>query len=235
MGADALSRFVGTPVRPPDQWFSDAASVGLAVELELMAMEIALRQLLHLSGDVYLSLNASAETIMSDGLASVLADAPNERVVLELAEVVPAEHFPAFAQRITDVRAKGIRLAVDDAGSGDSSFRRLLQLKPDIFKLDIGLSRGIDADPARRSFGRALLNFGLDASGAEFVAEGIETQDELDSLRSLGCSAGQGYYLGRPAPLTMRYLDPFVPLAADRPSVTDRDEGRWLSTPGSVG
>ncbi len=225
VGAEALSRFAGSPVRAPDQWFADAASVGLAVELELLALQIALEQLPLLPGHVYLSLNVSAATIMSDGLASALAGAPPERIVLELTEVVPAEDFPAFEQRITDIRAEGIRLAVDDAGSSDSSFRRLLQLRPDIIKLDIGLSRGIDADPARRSFGRALLNFGLDSCGAEFVAEGIETQAELDSLRSLGCAAGQGYFLGRPGPLTMRYLEPFVPKAAERATAPARRDG----------
>ena len=89
-----------------------------------------------------------------------------------------------------------MKLAIDDTGAGNSGLEHILRLKPDIIKLDIGLTRGIDKDPARRALGRALLTFGFDAYGATFVAEGIETQGEFDTLRSLGCLAGQGYYLG---------------------------------------
>ena len=84
-------------------------------------------------------------------------------------------------------------------GAGYSGLSHILDLKPDVIKLDINLTRGIDKDPARRALGRALLSFGLDAYNATLVAEGIETKGEFETLRSLGCPNGQGFLLGRPA------------------------------------
>jgi EAL domain-containing protein (putative c-di-GMP-specific phosphodiesterase class I) len=217
VGAEALSRFTAGPERSPDRWFADAAAVGLGVELELLAVTVALGQLDLLPTGQYLSLNVSLETLLSDRLLDVLADVPSERIILELTEEAPGHELLRLDERMVALREQGLRVAVDDPGTGTVGFQRILQLKPDIIKLDIGLTRGVDADPARRSVGRALLSFGLDACGATFIAEGIETQGELDSLRALGCPAGQGYLLGRPHRLTMRYLAPFTP-AAPRPN-----------------
>ncbi len=198
VGAEALARFAQLPVRPPDAWFADAASVGLGIELELTALDLALEQLHRLPPGLYLSLNASVETIMSDQFRATLADVPAERIVLELTEHTPVVDYLAFQQSVQHLRSQGVRLAVDDAGAGFSSFRHILNLKPDVIKLDIGLTRGIDRDPARQALGRALLTFGLETYNATIVAEGIETRGELTMLRSLGCPIGQGFFLGRP-------------------------------------
>jgi EAL domain-containing protein (putative c-di-GMP-specific phosphodiesterase class I) len=198
IGAEALSRFAQEPVRPPDVWFAEAAALGLGVELELTALDLALEQLNRLPTGLYLSLNASVETIMSEQFRTVLTNAPAERVVLELTEHTPVSDYLAVAKCIDELRSHGVRLAVDDAGSGFSSFSHVLNLKPDIIKLDTTLTRGIDKDPARQALGRALLTFGLEAYRTTIVAEGIETKEELATLRSLGCPSGQGYFLGRP-------------------------------------
>ena len=105
--------------------------------------------------------------------------------------------YLAVTKSIDELRSHGVRLAVDDAGFGFSSFSHVLNLKPDIIKLDTTLTRGIDKDPARQALGRALLTFGLEAYRTTIVAEGIETKEELAMLRSLGCPSGQGYLLGR--------------------------------------
>ncbi len=197
IGAEALSRFAQEPVRPPDVWFAEAAALGLGVELELTALDLALGQLNRLPAGLYLSLNASVETIMSQEFRTVLTSAPAERVVLELTEHTPVSDYLAVTKSIDELRSHGVRLAVDDAGSGFSSFSHVLNLKPDIIKLDTTLTRGIDKDPARQALGRALLTFGLEAYRTTIVAEGIETKEELAMLRSLGCPSGQGYLLGR--------------------------------------
>ncbi|MBF6557912.1 MAG: EAL domain-containing protein [Acidimicrobiales bacterium] len=198
VGAEALSRFAQLPVRAPDAWFAAAASVGLGVELELAALDMALEQLHLLPSNLYLSLNASVETIMSEQFGASLAGIPAERIVLELTEHTRVDDYQKFEQSIEAIRSKGVRLAVDDAGAGYSSLQHILNLQPDVIKLDIGLTRGIDKDPARRALGRALLTFGLDAYKASIVAEGIETEGEFETLRALGCPLGQGYFLGRP-------------------------------------
>jgi|GEM_PF-1422435 len=204
IGAEALSRFAQLPVRAPDQWFAEAASVGLGVELEIIALENALEQLQLLPPSVYLSLNASVETMMTDRFQEVIADVASERIVLELTEHTRVVDYPLLAQKIERVRSAGVRVAVDDAGAGYSGLGHILNLKPDVIKLDISLTRGIDKDPARRALGRALLSFGLDAYNASLVAEGIETAGEYEALRSLGCPCGQGFFLGRPALLPGR-------------------------------
>jgi len=221
VGAEALARFPEPPIRPPDVWFAEAASVGLGIELEMAALRLALEQLRHLPTGLYLSLNASVETIMSEEFGSCFADVPAERVVLELTEHTEVLDYLQFEQTIANLRSKGVRLAVDDAGAGYSSFRHILNLHPDVIKLDIGLTRGIDGDPARRALGSALLTFGLDAYNASIVAEGIETEGEFSTLRALGCPFGQGYYLGRPGKLRVERPEP-APV-----------EGLWRPTPGA--
>lgn len=213
IGAEALSRFAQLPVRAPDKWFAEAASVGLGVELELIALENALDHLHLLPSSVYLSVNASVETMLTERFQEVVADVASERIVLELTEHTKVVDYDLLDQRIEHLRSSGVRLAVDDAGAGYSGLAHILNLQPDIIKLDISLTRGIDHDPARRALGRALLTFGIDAYNASFVAEGIETASEYETLRALGCPLGQGFFLGRPAPLlAQHHVEPRSPL-----------------------
>jgi len=201
VGVEALTRFGTSPVRSPDVWFAEAKEVGLGVELELAALGTALDSLRQLPSGLYLSLNASPDTMMSEEFRQTVAAAPAERVVLELTEHDSIEDYDLFEKSVEELRSNGVRLAIDDAGAGFSSFRHILNLHPDIIKLDIALTRGIDEDPARRALGSAMLTFGLDAFNASIVAEGIETEAEFKTLRGLGCRFGQGFYLGRPGRL----------------------------------
>ena len=76
-------------------------------------------------------------------------------------------------------------------------FQHILLLRPDVIKLDISLTRGIDSDPVRRALALALVSFANEL-GATIVAEGIETIGEMQAVQALGVRCGQGYYLGRP-------------------------------------
>ena len=89
---------------------------------------------------------------------------------------------------------------MDDTGAGFASLRHILQLRPDIIKLDLALTRDIHQDRHRRALGSALVSFATEL-GADIVAEGIEQRADLDALAALGVRYGQGYHLGRPAPL----------------------------------
>ena len=105
---------------------------------------------------------------------------------------------------------------IDDAGAGFSSFKHILDLGPDVIKLDLSLTRDIDSDPLRRALAASLLAF-ADEIGATIVAEGIETQAELETLRTLGITHGQGYLLATPAPGPVPervVLDEAVPVVA---------------------
>ena len=97
------------------------------------------------------------------------------------------------------LRAHGLRLAVDHAEGGRLS--NSAELDPDIFKLDVRASVGTNGNNARQALGTALIRVGMNSSKSMLVAEGIETKEEFEMLRSLGCRYGQGYYLGRPGRL----------------------------------
>jgi EAL domain-containing protein (putative c-di-GMP-specific phosphodiesterase class I) len=202
VGFEALSRFASSPPRPPDQWFAEAASVGLGVELELHALRAALAERHRMPEEVYLSLNVSPQTAMSPLLFDLLEGSPCERIVLEVTEHVGIEDYDALSESLRRLRSRGLRIAIDDAGSGYASLRHILNIRPDIIKLDIALTRGIDVDPARQALAVALVSFRQDI-GAVLVAEGIETQSELDMLVQLGLQHGQGYHLGRPGDLPL--------------------------------
>jgi EAL domain-containing protein (putative c-di-GMP-specific phosphodiesterase class I) len=222
VGAEALARFTAPPFRAPDLWFAEAAELGLGTELEVSALRAALEQLSKLPSGLYLSINASPATIVSPEFRASMAEIPAERVVLELTEHTGVDDYHLFGEAISEMRSNGLRLAVDDAGAGFSSFRHILNLRPDIIKLDIALTRGIDTDPARRALGSAMLAFGLDAYNASIVAEGIETKSELSTLQGLGCHYGQGYYLGRPAQMSVLPRQLTAPGASPSPGLRSK-------------
>jgi EAL domain-containing protein (putative c-di-GMP-specific phosphodiesterase class I) len=210
VGVEALARFARPPIRPPDVWFTEAAAIGLGVDLEVIALHLALDRLSRLPAGLYLSLNASVETIASQRFRDLLDGVPAERIVLELTEHTPVDDYARFKESVEKLRSRGVRLAVDDAGAGFSSLRHVLDLQPEVIKLDIALIRGIDRDPARQALGRALIAFAKEAYEASVVAEGIETMGELQVLRHLGCPCGQGFYLGRPERMHRDLLAPAV-------------------------
>jgi len=198
LGVEALSRFTHELVRTPDLWFDEATSVGLGTELEVVALERAVAGIDRLPADMYMAINASAEAIQSDEFHMSLADVDVERIVLEVVGQTATTDYRALAASIADLRSRGLRIAVDDVGVGPAGLAHLTDLRPDIIKLNAALTRGIDRDPGRQALGLAHLQSGLNAHRSTVVAEGIETKEELATLRSLGFPVGQGFVLGRP-------------------------------------
>jgi EAL domain-containing protein (putative c-di-GMP-specific phosphodiesterase class I) len=200
IGFECLSRFGAEPVRPPDQWFAEAAEAGKGIALELLAIRRALAPLASLPGDIYLAVNAGSETVLSPLLAEALAGHPLDRIVLEITEHDCIDDFEALTAAVTPLRERGLRLAVDDAGAGHSGLQQILQMRPDLIKLDRSLIQGIGDDPSRRALTAALTLFARE-TGSDLIAEGVETETELAMLRALGVDRVQGYLLGRPLPL----------------------------------
>lgn len=199
VGAEALSRFECEPQRGPDAWFAEAASVGLHVDLELRAVELALQHLRFLPAGAYLSLNLSPDAVRSGRLLEVLAPVALERTVVEITEHAPVVDYAALAEALEGFRSGGGRVAIDDAGAGFASLRHIVWLAPDIIKLDISLTRDIHVDQTRRALAAALISFARE-TGKLIVAEGVERQEELETLRELGVAQAQGYHLARPLP-----------------------------------
>jgi EAL domain-containing protein (putative c-di-GMP-specific phosphodiesterase class I) len=196
---EALARFHTEPYRPPSDWFADAAEVGLGVELELAAIESALAEIDGLPEGVRLAINVSPLTALSPDFFDVLAPRAH-RVIIEVTEHERVEDYDALNEALAPLRALGAAIAIDDVGAGFASLTHILKLAPDIVKLDLSLTRGIAADPARDALASSLVDFasGIDAT---IGAEGIETQSELDRLRVLKVRYGQGFHLGVPTAL----------------------------------
>lgn len=199
VGHEALTRFTVEPVHSPDQWFAEAAEVGLQEQLELAVIRKALLNLHRFPDGTYVSLNISPETILKGSVPAVLAGYPLERIMLEITEHASIEDYSLIAMELAPLRARGLRLAVDDAGAGFASFRHIIKLHPDVIKLDISLVRAIDKDLSIRALAAAIIRFAEETT-SKVVAEGVETNEELAVLRNLKVSKAQGYLLGRPAP-----------------------------------
>ena len=147
-----------------------------------------------------MAVNVSPVTAERPDLLALLAGCHVDHVVLEVTEHARVDDYPRFRRSIARVRELGASLAVDDAGAGFSSLRHILELDAELIKLDGSLTRSLEADPRRRSLAAALIEFGRE-SGASVLAEHVESELQLVELRRLGVQYGQGYHLGRPAPL----------------------------------
>ena len=200
VGVEALARFGAAPHRPPEEWFADAHLAGLAIELEVTAVRYALVALDRLTDDVYLAVNVSAPALCSAELATVLDAVPPGRLVLELTEHDAITDLERLRDAIDRFGRSGIRFAIDDVGAGYSGLTHILQLGPDIVKLDRAIVSGVDASPPRRALVAAALSFAASV-GTTVIAEGIEQEAELDTLLDLGVTFGQGFLLGRPEPV----------------------------------
>ena len=200
IAVEALARFDITPYRSPDVWFTEAHQNGLGVDLELLAITQAIAQLPLLPDEVALTINVGPLAVMCPELRDVVLDGPARRVILELTEHTVIKDYPGLIAALRVLRRAGARIAIDDTGSGYSGLAHILKLSPDFIKLDRDLVSGIDVDPVRRALAASLVSFAAE-TGAQIIAEGVETEDELDVLHRLGVRHAQGYHLGRPAPL----------------------------------
>jgi EAL domain-containing protein (putative c-di-GMP-specific phosphodiesterase class I) len=200
VGAEALARFkdpAGEPL-PTESTFLDAHALDLGVELELAVIRLALRCEDRLPAGLYLALNVSPALLGRHELEALVAREHQERpIVVELTEHQPVEDYAELDEALGRLRGHGVRVAVDDVGSGFASFRHVTRVNPEILKLDRTLVCGIDEDPVRQSLAAAIVAFARDV-GAIVVSEGIESQSELACLMDLAVGCGQGFYLARP-------------------------------------
>jgi EAL domain-containing protein (putative c-di-GMP-specific phosphodiesterase class I) len=200
VGFEALARFDVEPYRPPNEWFDEATRVGIGTAVELRAINLAVAALDALPRRAYLSVNASARAIESGLVRRRLERLPCDRLVVEITEYEPSADDARLVAEVASIRELGARIGVDDTGVGYSGLSRLVQLRPDLIKLDRTLITGLAADPARQAVAAALAQFAA-TTGAKAVAEGIETEDDLEFVQRSGIVFGQGYLLGHPSPL----------------------------------
>ena len=210
IGYEALTRFDNGEA--PDQVFCSAAGCEQGIALEVATIKAALDAAQRLPGGMLIHVNVSPALILEHDTLARLLTCPGLEVVLEVTE---HEQVADYGQLRAAVRGLGaqVRIGVDDAGAGFASLRHILELQPEVVKLDRALVAGIDRDPARQALVAGMVHF-ADGIGALLVGEGIETEGELETLKRLGARAGQGFLLGRalPAPETSSGDQPSIPM-----------------------
>ena len=187
IGYEALTRF--TDGEPPDRRFDAAQAVGLGSELEAACARRALVDAESLPSHAWLSVNFSPASII-DGAAADVVRGATRQVIIEITEHNAIENYAAVRHAIKG--CGNVLVAVDDAGSGFASLRHILELEPDIIKLDIALVRDIDTDPARQALAAGMRHFAA-LTGTTLIAEGVETEGEARSIRQLGVELAQGF------------------------------------------
>jgi EAL domain-containing protein (putative c-di-GMP-specific phosphodiesterase class I) len=211
VSVEALTRFHPEPYRSPDKWFAAADHAGLGADLEIAAIRVAIAASEQLPDSVSLSINTSPATL-ADPRLHELVRATGRSLVVEVTEHAVINDYHLLEETLGQLREAGVLIAVDDAGAGFASLHHIVELAPDIIKLDISLTQDVTSSPTRRALGGALIDF-VHRTGATLLVEGIEEADDLDVWVALGADAVQGYLVGRPGPLPAEAFNPAVPRA----------------------
>lgn len=206
IGYEALSRGPeASEFERPDMLFAAAYDADLVVRLERLCRKRALEAAADMPDQRLLFINIEPEAIgdpqLRDVVTSTLlaaASIPASRVVLEITERAAIADFCAFRATLEYIRALGFSVAVDDAGAGYGSLQCITEVRPEWLKVDLSLVRGVDTDEVRASLIESLVALAARV-GAKLVAEGIETLDELVTLKRLGVRYGQGFLLALPS------------------------------------
>ncbi len=189
----------GAPYESPPMAFAMAATLDLLEELDCRCVAMAAR----VEADGLLFVNVHPRTLVCAErfwpliaqFGTVVHRRPHD-VVFEVVEHSPA-HTNDLAHALTELRALGFRVAVDDLGEGAAGLRRLIEVAPDFAKIDRYFIDGIDRDRKRRAVVAALVRAAEELE-TTIIAEGVERPDELAVLRDLGVPLAQGYLFGKP-------------------------------------
>ena len=205
-GYEALSRpMPGSGFADATDLFTAAEAFGRTVELDLACLTTSIAAFARLALPGSLTLNISPRSLESDqfsvhALVKLLHrnGVDPGRVVLELTEREAVEDMDRLIRAVESCRAAGMRVAPDDVGAGNAGLRLLSQIRFDIVKIDLSLIHGGAVRATSQEVVQTLKDL-ADRWEALVVAEGLETVEQLEFVRSLGIRAGQGYLLGIPA------------------------------------
>jgi EAL domain-containing protein (putative c-di-GMP-specific phosphodiesterase class I) len=193
----------------PDEFIPIAEETGLIVPLGRWVLNRACRDLANWTQTypqavrLYVSVNLSAHQLQDPHIVAdvqaALADSALEpsRLVLEITETALMHDMQAALARLNALKALGIRLSVDDFGTGYSSLSYLRQFPIDTVKIDKSFVDEVYSGADDATFVGAILRLS-EALHLDTLAEGIETQDQANTLKQLGCHLGQGYHYAKP-------------------------------------
>ena len=193
---ESLARTTSSHFAGPPELFDVAVECGRAGELGRVLRGLATKQ----CTETPLFLNVHPDEFGDGWLMQ--SDDPiffhGHQIYLEITESVPLKYNEMCHSILKEIRSRGVKLAVDDLGSGYSNLKYISDLRPDVVKLDRGLIEGLTKGTRLYRLVTAIVNLCVDM-GAKVVAEGIETAGELHAVIDAGCHYGQGFALARPA------------------------------------
>lgn len=205
LGFEALSRIPRRRFPSPDAMFKAAHESDSLWKLERLCRGRALDGLPAMSDEQVLFLNLEPASIQDPELrhgafVERLAEVglTPGRIVLEITEHTAVEDFEATRLLLHELRNTGYRLAMDDVGSGYAGLQAIAEIAPDFIKVDMSLVRNIHAHPIKRELISTIRRFS-DNTGITLVAEGVESAEELASLKQVGVRCAQGFLFARPA------------------------------------
>lgn len=189
----------------PDVIFSFAEEVNLLYPLEKLCRQVSINQLGRLGADQKLFLNIHPRSlgdpnfVRGETIKLIKEMGLNPcNVVFEITERHCIDDFACFNKTLEYYRSQGFLVAVDDAGSGFSCLQSIAEIRPDFIKIDMSLVRGIHTNRVKRALLETFTTFAEKIS-CSIIAEGIEDEEELDTLAKMGVHYGQGFLIGKPA------------------------------------
>ncbi|MDY7579447.1 GGDEF domain-containing protein [Herbaspirillum sp. RTI4] len=193
-----------SPLHSPLNLFKVARANGMSVQVEHLCRHIVMSQFAKSGLPGRLFLNVSPGTLVHPEARqgetlrylNELGINP-ERIIIELTENEPTYDYTLLRNAAMHYRSMGFQIAIDDLGEGFSSLRLWSELRPEYVKVDMHFIQGINLDPMKLQFVRSIQEI-AEKSGCMVIAEGIETQAELLTVRDMGIACGQGYHIGRP-------------------------------------
>jgi EAL domain-containing protein (putative c-di-GMP-specific phosphodiesterase class I) len=201
-GYEALARGIRRELRSPEVLFEVAAEANLVWELSRLLRKQAIEGIIHrLPADQLLFLNIDPhdfdDPTFRNLVPAELGIEDPSRIVLEITERTAITDYPRFQEYLQRFRDMGFRFAVDDAGSGYAGLGSIANLEPDFIKLDISLIANIDSNFLKQHLVETMVGF-AETHGAMVVAEGVEREEEFETIKNLGVHLTQGFLFHKP-------------------------------------
>lgn len=202
LGYEALSRGPsGLRIENPEVLFGVAKELSQTAALDFLCFQSAVRAASQMPAGLLLFVNVEPLSILTPEFKFFLLSQdrpfPADRLVFEITEREIIENYMEFNRNLNFFRQLGIRIAIDDAGSGYSSLNQIARIKPDFVKLDALMVRDIDTDKFKQDIVEAFIGF-AHKNGIVMLAEGVETEAELAYLKRIKIDLWQGYFLSKP-------------------------------------
>lgn len=200
---EALMRPTSSSFKSPLEILSVAKMQAKLKQLERMIFKLAFKTIYQNNediGDKKIFINSIPKFMISMEEIEILREQfpiDLNRIVIEVTET-EADALSSAQENIEAMRRAGIQLAIDDYGTGYSSEVRMLNMRPEIIKMDINLISGINNDERKKRLAKSLISFCI-PQNIKLLAEGIETSDELQELLKYDIEFGQGYYIAKPS------------------------------------